>query len=186
MGAYVVGVVVALAAAGFVIVLANRGSDERTSWRTFVADFKAGWRGRKDREPEPEPVDVPLEELFAAEAEPGDPYVHLDEFADLIERTGDRAGQLWHHEREVIQEHLPHPKTEGPAARPARSAEPRAVQARTTEPRTTQPRSIPPRTTEPRAPRRAPGRTSGRTVSHPDPDSSEGGSVRRTSVSGPR
>jgi hypothetical protein len=96
MGVLVAGIGLALVAAVAVIVLASRGSDEGTSWRTFVDDFKAGWRDRKRREPESEPVDVPFDELFATESRPGDDYLHLDEFAEIIERTGDRAGQLWH------------------------------------------------------------------------------------------
>lgn len=96
MGVLVVGIGVALVAAVAVIVLASRGSEDGTSWHTFVDDFKAGWRDRKRREPESEPVDVPFDELFAAESRPGDDYLHLDEFAEIIERTGDRAGQLWH------------------------------------------------------------------------------------------
>jgi hypothetical protein len=98
MGAYVVGVLLALAAAAAVMVVASRGSDERTGWRTFLADFRAGWRDRKNDEPEPEPVDVRFDELFATESRPGDDYLHLDEFAEMIERTGDRAERIWHRE----------------------------------------------------------------------------------------
>ncbi|MEV7972987.1 hypothetical protein [Cellulomonas sp. NPDC089187] len=160
MGAYVVGIVLALLAAGAVIVLAVRGSDERTTWRTFLADFQAGWRGlRGKQEPEPEPVDVRFDELFEAEAEPGDDYLHLDEFAELIERTGDRAGQLWHHDRDGARGGL----SEGERG---------------------------PWIVHPRGHRGGPGRTSGGRPARPArpsaDDASEDGSPRRTSVSVPR
>lgn len=102
MGEYVVWIGmagVALLAAGGVLVMAMRGSDEGTSWKTFISDFQAGWRDRRNREPEPEPVDVAFDELFETESRPGDDYLHLDEFAGMIERTGDRAGHLLHHEK---------------------------------------------------------------------------------------
>lgn len=157
MGAYVVGIVMALLAAAAVIVLAVRGSDEGTTWRTFREDFKAGWHNlRGHHEPDPEPVDVRFDELFESESEPGDDYLHLDEFAEMIERTGDRAGQLWHRDRDGIREGLP-----------------------------TQDRG--PWTLHPRAHRGGPGRTSGNRPSHPAADDpTEDGSPRRTSVASPR
>lgn len=84
MGAYMAGVAVALLAAAGVVVAANRGSDERTSWRTFWSDLRAGLR-REDRadtdEPAPRPVDVPLDTLLA-QSQPGDDYLQLDELPD--------------------------------------------------------------------------------------------------------
>lgn len=102
MGAYIVGVAVALLAAAGVVVAASRGSDEQTIWRTFWSDLRAGLR-REDRaatdEPAPRPVDVPLDTLLA-QAQPGDDYLQLDELTGLLERTSERANQLWHDARE--------------------------------------------------------------------------------------
>lgn len=159
MGAYVVGVLLALVAAVAVIVVASRGSDEGTSWRTFVADFKAGWRDRKNKVPEPEPVDVPFDELFDAEARPGDDYLQLDEFAELIERTGDRAGQIWHHDRGE-EDGLPR-QDRGPWLLHPRGH--RTDAARGEQPHGDQPHAGPGRTDtpeQPTTPPRAPRRTS--------------------------
>lgn len=102
MGAYMAGVAVALLAAAGVVVAANRGSDERTSWRTFWSDLRAGLR-REDRaatdEPALRPVDVPLDTMLA-QSQPGDDYLQLDELTGLLERTSGRANQMWHDARE--------------------------------------------------------------------------------------
>lgn len=137
MGVYLVGVLVALATAALVVVLAIGGSDERTSWRTFRDDFRNGLRRRgRDAEPEPEvePVDVSFEDLFEAEAQPGDDYLQLDEFAERIERAGDRTVQLWQHGRE--QRAVP-PRDAG-AATPAAPTEVRTPAARPGPRRTAQ------------------------------------------------
>ncbi len=42
------------------------------------------------------PVDVPFAEIFARDADTEDGYLHLDELAELVERTGERAGRLLH------------------------------------------------------------------------------------------
>jgi hypothetical protein len=83
-----------------VIVLANAAGDGGTDVRTFWADLKRGLRRREpagadaqDLE-EPEPVDVSFDRFFAEAPQAGDGYLQLDDLADMLERTGERAGRL--------------------------------------------------------------------------------------------
>jgi hypothetical protein len=99
MGAYLWGVGLAVLAAVGVIAAAGVASDGGTSPRAFWADLRAGLRRVKDRSArdevdEAEPVDVPFEQLFAEASQPDDGYLQLDELAEVIERTGERAGRL--------------------------------------------------------------------------------------------
>jgi hypothetical protein len=98
MGAYLWGVGLAVLAAVGVIAAAGVASDGGTSPRAFWADLRAGLRRVKDRSArdevdEAEPVDVPFEQLFAEASQPDDGYLQLDELAEVIERTGERAGR---------------------------------------------------------------------------------------------
>lgn len=96
MSAYVWGIGVALAAAVCVLLAANAWGDERVDLRTFWRDLRSGLRRDEpgDEQPDEQPVDVHLEELFARGTDDG--YLQLDELAELIERTGERAGRLLH------------------------------------------------------------------------------------------
>ncbi len=128
MGGYIWGTGLALLAAIGVIVLANRASEGGTDVRTFWADLRRGLR----REPaaddapvdvEPEPVDVPFDRFFAEAPQTGDGYLQLDELAELLERTGERAGRL--------REHLPHPRAAAGHPAAARAPRPRVPARRT-------------------------------------------------------
>ncbi|QZN84573.1 hypothetical protein [Cellulomonas sp. C5510] len=98
MGAYAWGIGLALLAAVGVIVAANAAEGGRTGLRTFWQDLRGGLR--RDAEDQPaeaadaEPVDVPFAQLFAEASQPDDGYLQLDELADMLERTGERAGRL--------------------------------------------------------------------------------------------
>lgn len=98
MGAYAWGIGLALLAAVGVIVAANAAEGGRTGLRTFWQDLRGGLRRDRDAEPadaaEAEPVDVPFEQLFAEASQPDDGYLQLDELAEMLERTGERAGRL--------------------------------------------------------------------------------------------
>ncbi|GIG38131.1 hypothetical protein [Cellulomonas pakistanensis] len=100
MGGFLVVIGLALVAAIGVIVLANAASGGGTDVRTFWADLKRGLRRRDGDEAdladveEPEPVDVPFDRFFAEAPQAGDGYLQLDELADMLERTGERAGRL--------------------------------------------------------------------------------------------
>lgn len=106
MGGYLWAVGLALLVAVGVLVMASASSDNGTDLRTFFGDLRSGLRRRPRGEREDaaeqtaadnaEPVDVPFAQLFAEEAQPDDGYLQLDELADLIERTGERAGRLLH------------------------------------------------------------------------------------------
>ena len=107
MGGYLVVIGLALVAAIGVIVLANAAGDGGTDLRTFWSDLRSGLRRRRadDQAPvveEGEPVDVPFDQLFAEASQPDDGYLQLDELAEMLERTGERAVRL--------REHLPHPR----------------------------------------------------------------------------
>lgn len=117
MGGYLWGIGLALLAAVGVIWVAN-GSSGNTDLHTFWRDLRSGLRPGRRRTDVPddaEAVDVPLGQLFAEASEPDDGYLQLDELADMIERTGERAGKL-----------LPgraggHPAAPAPPAQPHRS-----------------------------------------------------------------
>ncbi|MCG7286125.1 hypothetical protein MHY85_09085 [Cellulomonas sp. ACRRI] len=117
MGGYLVVIGLALVAAIGVIVLANAAGDGGTDLRTFWSDLRSGLRRRRrgdDEAPvvdEGEPVDVPFDQLFAEASQPDDGYLQLDELAEMLERTGERAARL--------REHLPYPRAAAgePAAR---------------------------------------------------------------------
>lgn len=115
---YLWGIGLALLAAVGVIVAANATGDGRTSVREFWADLRSGLRRRGARddaaEPDAEPVDVPFAQIFAESSEPDDGYLQLDELAEMLERTGERAGRI-----------LPGRGEHG--HRPARAAHPAAV-----------------------------------------------------------
>lgn len=108
MGGYLVVIGLALVAAIGVIVLANAAGDGGTDLRTFWSDLRSGLRRRRggdDEAPvvdEGEPVDVPFDQLFAEASQPDDGYLQLDELAEMLERTGERAVRL--------REHLPYPR----------------------------------------------------------------------------
>ncbi|HYQ75079.1 hypothetical protein [Cellulomonas sp.] len=118
MGGYLLVIGLALVAAIGVIVLANAAGDGGTDVRTFWADLRSGLRRRRrgaaDEEApvvdEAEPVDVPFDQLFAEASQPDDGYLQLDELAEMLERTGERAVRL--------REHLPYPRA-GAAGEPA-------------------------------------------------------------------
>lgn len=118
MGGFLVVIGLALVAALGVIVLANAAGDGGGDLRTFWADLRSGLRRRRDAdervldEAEPEPVDVAFEELFAAASQPDDGYLQLDELAEMLERTGERAARL--------REHLPHAVAPAAGHRPVR------------------------------------------------------------------
>lgn len=134
MGGYLVVIGLALVAAIGVIVLANAAGDGGTDLRTFWADLRSGLRrrGRDDDEQSPvvdeaEPVDVPFDQLFAEASQPDDGYLQLDELAEMLERTGERAARLREHlpsgraaagepvDRVVVQDRVPAPGTPAPA-----------------------------------------------------------------------
>lgn len=98
MSAYAWGIGLALLAAVGVIVAANAAEGGREGLRTFWQDLRGGLRRDKDAEPvdrdDAEPVDVPFEQMFAEVSQPDDGYLQLDELADMLERTGERAGRL--------------------------------------------------------------------------------------------
>lgn len=111
MGGIVWGTGLALVVAVGVIVAASAWGDESGALRSFGRDLRAGLhRRRRGRAEEglpavrtdqagpadDTPVDVPFAEIFAADAEPEDGYLHLDELAEMVERTGERAGRLLH------------------------------------------------------------------------------------------
>jgi len=107
MGGYLVVIGLALVAAIGVIVLANAAGDGGTDLRTFWSDLRSGLRRRRDDDRAPvvdegEPVDVPFDQLFAEASQPDDGYLQLDELAEMLERTGERAVRL--------REHLPYPR----------------------------------------------------------------------------
>ncbi|NHT19157.1 hypothetical protein [Cellulomonas sp. IC4_254] len=135
MGGYLVVIGLALVAAIGVIVLANAAGDGGTDLRTFWADLRSGLRrrGRDGDEQssvveEAEPVDVPFDQLFAEASQPDDGYLQLDELAEMLERTGERAARLREHlpagraaagepaDRVVVQDRVPAPGTAAPAA----------------------------------------------------------------------
>ncbi len=102
------GIGLALLAAAGVIAAASAWGDESGALRTFWTDLRTVLRRRRAGETvpgasaaaEPAPVDVPFAEMFAAESEPDDGYLQLDELGDLLDRTldrtGERAGRLLH------------------------------------------------------------------------------------------
>lgn len=101
MGGFLVVIGLALVAAIGVIVLANAASGGRTDVRTFWADLRSGLRRGRERDAgeagdveEAEPVDVPFDRFFAEAPQADDGYLQLDELADMLERTGERAGRL--------------------------------------------------------------------------------------------
>ncbi|WP_454049189.1 hypothetical protein [Cellulomonas sp. Marseille-Q8402] len=107
MGGYIWVVGLALLAAIGVIAVANAAGDGRTDVRGFWRDLRSGLRRRRgddarDHDEEPEPVDVPFDQLFAEVSQPDDGYLQLDELADVLGRTGERASR--------IREHLPQPR----------------------------------------------------------------------------
>lgn len=115
MGGFFVVIALAVAAAVGVIVLANRASGG-TDVRTFWADLRAGLGRRRGTEgapleDEPEPVDVSFDRFFAEAPQADDGYLQLDDLAEALERTGERAAHL--------RERLPH-------ARGGQDAEPEA------------------------------------------------------------
>src|SRR6478736_3443529 len=116
MGGYLVVIGLALVAAIGVIVLANAAGDGGTDLRTFWADLRSGLRRRRGGDEEApvadaaEPVDVPFDQIFAEASQPDDGYLQLDELAEMLERTGERAVRL--------REHLPYPRA-GAAGEPA-------------------------------------------------------------------
>lgn len=166
MGGFLVVIGLALVAAIGVIVLANAAGDGGTDLRTFWADLRSGLRRRGGDEEAPvvdeaEPVDVPFDQLFAEASQPDDGYLQLDELAEMLERTGERAVRLREHlpypragagepaERVVVQDRVPAPGAPAAAGRPA-SAPVRA----------------------PRVPRRSghvPARTGAPAAAHPAP-----------------
>lgn len=98
MGAYWWGIGLALLAAAGVVVAAS-SAGEGNGLRTFWDDLRSGLRSVKDRSahdevPDAPPVDVPFDQLFAETSQPDDGYLQLDELADVIERTGERASRL--------------------------------------------------------------------------------------------
>ncbi len=143
---YLWGIGLALLAAVGVIVAANATGDGRTSAREFWADLRSGLRRRgreadaDDAAVDAEPVDVPFAQIFAESSEPDDGYLQLDELAEMLERTGERAGRILpgrgeHEHRPAQREDADHPaaaptaeETE-PAAHP-RTSRPHPVAAR--------------------------------------------------------
>jgi hypothetical protein len=84
-----------------VIGAASAWGDDAGALRTFWRDLRTGLHRRRSGqqplpEDDPQPVDVSFAEIFARDAEPGDDYLQLDELADLLDRTGERAGRLLH------------------------------------------------------------------------------------------
>lgn len=162
MGAYLWGVGLAVLAAVGVIVAANAAGDGGTSPRAFWTDLRAGLRRVRDRSArdeadEAEPVDVPFEQLFAEASQPDDGYLQLDELAEVIERTGERAGRLLpgrtgerehrpHDARPLAQPHGGAPRAAAPRApRPHTGAARRSGHAPAGTPRTELPPVVPPR-----------------------------------------
>ncbi|VTR77089.1 hypothetical protein [Cellulomonas hominis] len=99
MGGYLWGIGLALLAAVGVIVMANAVGDGGSDLRGFWRDLRNGLRRRRDEDAVAddevaEPVDVPFEQLFAEASQPDDGYLQLDELAEMLERTGERAGRL--------------------------------------------------------------------------------------------
>jgi hypothetical protein len=134
MGAYLWGVGLAVLAAVGVIAAAGVASDGGTSPRAFWADLRAGLRRVKDRSArdevdEAEPVDVPFEQLFAEASQPDDGYLQLDELAEVIERTGERAGRLLPGRAGEREPH-PHGAAPQPHTGRARAPRPHPVAAR--------------------------------------------------------
>ena len=91
----VIGILVALLAAGFVLLVASAtsaGDSQGSPWRSF----RAGWaaRGTRDeaaRAAEAEPVDLKLVEFLTVTADEGDPYLHVDELGEGLHRARDKA-----------------------------------------------------------------------------------------------
>ncbi|WP_431836725.1 hypothetical protein [Cellulomonas sp. Y8] len=148
MGGYLVVIGLALVAAIGVIVLANAAGDGGTDLRTFWDDLRSGLRRRRsgDQEApvvdEAEPVDVPFDQLFAEASQPDDGYLQLDELAEMLERTGERAVRLREHlpypragvgepaERLVVQDGVPAPAVADPDRAPAPPAHARRAPRR--------------------------------------------------------
>jgi hypothetical protein len=139
---YLWGIGLALLAAVGVIVAANATGDGRTSAREFWADLRSGLRRRGARddaagaEGDAEPVDVPFAQMFAESSEPDDGYLQLDELAEMIERTGERAGRILpgrgeHGHRTAHPEQAEHPAAAPVAGEPAHDT-PHAPHPRTT------------------------------------------------------
>jgi hypothetical protein len=100
-GALLWGIGIALLAAAGVIGAASAWGDDAGALRTFWRDLRSGLHRRRSgqqplHEDSAEPVDVTFAEIFAQDAEPEDGYLHLDDLADLLDRTGERAGRLLH------------------------------------------------------------------------------------------
>jgi hypothetical protein len=109
VGLFVVIALAVLAAIG-VILLAN-ASGGGTDLRTFWQDLRNGLRREPEDAPaeaEPDPVDVPFDRFFAEAPQAGDGYLQLDELAEALERTGERAVRL--------RAHLPQARTGGSTA----------------------------------------------------------------------
>lgn len=91
----VIGILVALLAAGLVLLVASvtsSGDSQGSPWRSF----RAGWaaRGTRDeaaRAAEAEPVDLKLAEFLAVTADQGDAYLHVEELGDSLHRARDKA-----------------------------------------------------------------------------------------------
>lgn len=135
---YLWGIGLALLAAVGVIVAANATGDGRTSVREFWADLRAGLRRRgKDVDGalvDAEPVDVPFAQIFAESSEPDDGYLQLDELAEMLERTGERAGRILpgrgeHEHRPARAERTE--RADRPTTAPAADEAPRAAHPRT-------------------------------------------------------
>ena len=96
--ALVVGILVALAVAGFVLLLASVAGGPRNVDESPWEAFRRGWAARRHPDEEQlaaaaiEPVDVSLGEFLSATVEHGDDgYLQVDELADTLQRARERA-----------------------------------------------------------------------------------------------
>lgn len=93
--AVVIGIVIALLVAGFVVLYASVVSGAEPG-QSPLAAFRAGWAARKEprEEVEAEPVDVSLVEFLRANVDEGSGYVQPEDLTDSLHRARERAVEL--------------------------------------------------------------------------------------------